>query len=461
VTMLMHASLATMFGASLFSLGPIALAAAPAQSMGVTALTHVRVIDGSGHAPLEDATVVIQGNHILSIQAGAGPIPSGARVLDLHGNTVMPGLINAHGHLALVQDGQNSATSYTAENVLAELRQYEAYGVTTMLSLGLNRDLLYAIRQQQRQGKLDGATVFTADRGIGVPDAAPPLPAAPDQIYRPATVEDARAEVDAIAKRHADIVKIWVDSLGGTKPSMSPEIYRAVIEEAHKHHLRVAAHVYYLADAKSLVNDGVDVLAHSVRDKPVDQDLISAIKRRGVWYIPTLTVDESFYIYAEHPGFMQINFFKEALSPVLLTTLTSDAYTKKVNDDPKTAQHKADFAMDQRNLKTLYDAGVLVGFGTDSGAMPARIPGFSEHRELEDMVQAGLTPMQAIVCATSSNAALLGIEATRGTLRPGKRADLIVLAANPLDDITNTRSIVTIFHDGRTVAPRVPVVTAH
>ena len=181
---------------------------------------------------------------------------------------------------------------------------------------------------------------------------------------------------------------------------MSPEIYRAVIAEAHKHHLRVAAHVYYLADAKSLVNDGVDVLAHSVRDKPVDQELISAIKRRGVWYIPTFTVDESFYIYAEHPGFMQINFFKEAISPVLLTMLTSDAYSKKVNEDPKTAQHKADFAMDQQNLKTLYDAGVLIGFGTDSGAMPTRIPGFSEHRELEDMVQAGLTPMQAIVCAT-------------------------------------------------------------
>lgn len=428
--------------------------------MGVTALTHVRVIDGTGRPPLEDATVVIQGDHILAIHAGAGALPSGARVLDLHGDTVMPGLINAHGHLALVRDGQNSATAYTAENVLAELRQYESYGVTSMLSLGVNRDLLYAIRQQQRQGKLDGATVFTADRGIGVPDAAPPLPAAPDQIYRPATAEEARAAVDALAKRHADIVKIWVDSLGGTKPAMSPEIYRAVIAEAHKHHLRVAAHVYYLADAKSLVNEGVDVLAHSVRDKPVDQELISAIKKRGVWYIPTLTVDESFYIYAEHPGFMQINFFKEAVSPVLLTQLTSDAYSKKVSEDPKTAQHKADFAMDQQNLKTLYDAGVLVGFGTDSGAMPTRIPGFSEHRELEDMVHAGLTPMQAIVCATSSNATLLGIGATRGTLRPGKRADLIVLAANPLDDITNTRSIVTIFHDGRTVAPRVPVVTA-
>jgi imidazolonepropionase-like amidohydrolase len=458
--MLLHASSVMFWGATLFALGPIALAAAPDPSSGITALTHVRVIDGTGRPPLENATVVIQGNHILAIQTGAGSLPADARVLDLHGDTVMPGLINAHGHLALVQDGQNSATAYTAENVIAELRQYESYGVTTMLSLGVNRDLLYAIRQQQRQGKLDGATVFTADRGIGVPDAAPPLPAAPDQISRPATAEEARATVDAMAKRHADIVKIWVDSLGGTKPSMSPEIYRAVIQQAHKHHLRVAAHVYYLADAKSLVNDGVDVLAHSVRDKPVDQELISAIKRRGVWYIPTLTVDESFYIYAQHPGFMEINFFKEAISPVLLTMLTSDAYSKKVNEDPKTAQHKADFAMDQQNLKTLYDAGVLIGFGTDSGAMPTRIPGFSEHRELEDMVQAGLTPMQAIVCATSSNAKLLGIEATRGTLRPGKRADLIVLAANPLDDITNTRSIVTIFHDGRTVAPRVPVVMA-
>jgi len=441
-------------------LAPLAFAAAPAQPAGLTALTHVRVIDGTGGTPLEDATVLIEGNHILAIRPGTAAVPAGAKVLDLHGDTVIPGLINAHGHLALIADGQNSATSYTAENVLAELRQYESYGVTSMLSLGLNRDLLYQIREQQRQGTLDGATVFTADRGMGVPDAAPGLPAAPDQIYRPATAQDARADVDAMATRHADIVKVWVDSVGGTKPAMSPEIYRAVIEEAHKRHLRVAAHVYYLADAKSLVSAGVDVLAHSVRDKPIDEELIAAMKHRGVWYIPTFTVDESFYIYAQRPGFMQLNFFKDSLPPVVLTMLTSDAYSQKVNQDPKTEQHKADFAMDGVNMKAVYDAGIRVGFGTDSGAYVTRIPGFSEHRELEDMVQAGLTPMQAIVCATQNNAALLGIEATRGTLRPGKRADLIVLAANPLDDITNTRSIVTIFHDGRTIAPRVPVVMA-
>jgi imidazolonepropionase-like amidohydrolase len=441
-------------------LASLALAAAPAQTAGLTALTHVRVIDGTGGTPLEDATVLIEGNHIQAIRPGTAAVPAGAKVLDLHGDTVIPGLINAHGHLALIADGQNSATAYTAENVLAELRQYESYGVTSMLSLGLNRDLLYQIREQQRQGTLDGATVFTADRGMGVPDAAPGLPAASDQIYRPGTPQEARAAVDAMATRHADIVKVWVDSVSGTKPAMSPEIYRAVIEEAHKHHLHVAAHVYYLADAKSLVSAGVDVLAHSVRDKPIDQELIAAMKRRGVWYIPTFTVDESFYIYAQHPGFMQLDFFKDALPPVVLTMLTSDAYSQKVNQDPKTDQHKADFAMDRVNMKAVYDAGIRVGFGTDSGAYATRIPGFSEHRELEDMVQAGLTPMQAIVCATQNNAALLGIEATRGTLRPGKRADLIVLAANPLDDITNTRSIVTIFHDGRTVAPRVPVVMA-
>jgi imidazolonepropionase-like amidohydrolase len=430
-----------------------------AEATGTTVLTHVRLIDGTGRPPIENATVVIKGNHIAAIHRGAFSPPASAHVLDFHGDTVMPGLINAHGHLALIEGGQNSATAYTAPHVIDELRQYESYGVTTMLSLGLNRDLLYGIREQQRDGKLDGATVLTADRGMGVPNAAPGLPAAPDQLYRPASAEEARTDVDAMAARHANFVKVWLDSVSGTKPEMKPEIYQAVIDEAHKKHLRVAAHIYYLADAKAVVKAGVDILAHSVRDKPVDPELIALMKPHGVWYIPTFTVDESFFIYAEHPPFMQVDFFKASIPPETLALLTSDAYAKKVESDPQTAQHKADFQMDQQNLKTLFDAGVHIGFGTDSGAYAVRIPGFAEHREIENMVRAGLTPMQAIVCATGNNAKLLGIQATRGTLVPGKRADLIVLAANPLDEITNTRHIVTIFHDGRQVKPRVPVVT--
>jgi imidazolonepropionase-like amidohydrolase len=263
-------------------------------------------------------------------------------------------------------------------------------------------------------------------------------------------VEEARRDVDEMAGHHADIVKIWVDKQHGTVPEMKPEIYKAVIEEAHKDGLRVAAHMYALEDAKRLVVDGVDVLAHSVRDRGVDDALVTAMKQHHVWYIPTFTVDESFYTYAERPAFMRTTFFQEAAGPVLTAKLNGDAYAEKVMGDPQTAQHESDFATGQKNLKKLYRAGVLVGFGTDSGAMPGRIPGFSEHRELELMVRAGLTPMQAICAATGENAKLLNVT-DRGTIAVGKRADLLVVDVDPLTDIRNTRKIFAVYHDGRRV----------
>lgn len=419
-------------------------------------LSHVRLIDGTGRSPIENASITIQDGKIIAVTWGPNPkTPAGTRSIDYSGKTMMPAMINAHGHLALVCGGQNSATCYTEEHVIAELRQYERYGVTSMMSLGVNRDLIYEVRAQQQAGKLDGATVYSADRGIGVPDAAPPLPHAPDQLYQPKTPEEARADVDAAASRHADMIKIWVDNLHGTKPSMDPAIYRAVIEQAHNHGIHVAAHVYYLADAKALVADGVDVLAHSVRDQAIDQELLTAMKQRGVFYIPTLTVDESFFAYAEHPEWKNDAFLQAAVNPDLLNMLTSDGQRARVERDPRLKVHKRDFANDQKNLKLAYDAGVKVGFGTDSGAIPSRIPGFAEHHELEMMVAAGLTPMQAIMCATKTNAELLGIQMTTGTLTVGKQADLIVLDGNPLDDIRNTRKIVAVWHGGREVLPMV------
>ena len=418
-------------------------------------LAHVRLIDGTGAPAKENSFITIRDGKIVAITTATSEAPPGARVINYSGKTVMPGIINAHGHLALVCGTQNSATCCTRENVIAELRQYERYGVTSMLSLGVNRDLIYDVRAEQRAGKLDGATVYSADRGIGVPDAAPPLPHAPDQLYTPKTPAEARADVDAMASRRADFVKIWVDNLHGTKPSMDPAVYRAVIDEAHRRGLRVAAHVYYLADAKSLVSDGVDVLAHSVRDQALDQELLAAMKQRGVYYIPTLTVDSSSFAFVEHPEWKNDPFLQEAVSTELLDMLTSDAAKQKEEHDPNLALHKRDFANDEKNLKLAYDAGVKVGFGTDSGAIPARIPGFAEHHELEMMVQSGLTPMQAIMCATKTNAELLGIEKTTGTLTVGKNADLIVLDGNPLDGIRNTQKIVAVWHEGREVKPMV------
>jgi imidazolonepropionase-like amidohydrolase len=431
--------------------GVFALAQPPAVPQ-VVVLRDVRVIDGTGAAPREHVSVVLRGGVIEAIGGKELKTPAGAEVRDLTGKTMMPGLISAHSHLGLlVDDAENSATAYTRGNVTAELKQFERYGVTTIMSLGVNRDLVYELREEQRMGRLGGTTILTAGRGIGVPGGAPGLPAREDQIYRPATVEEARKDVQELAGHHADIVKIWVDKQHGTAPEMKPEIYKAVIEEAHKDGLRVAAHEYALEDAKRLVADGVDVLAHSVRDRGVDSAFVQAMKQHHVWYIPTFTVDESFYVYAERPAFMRATFFQQAAGPELMAKLNTDAYGEKVMGDPQTEQHESDFAQGQKNLKKLYKAGVLVGFGTDSGAMPGRIPGFAEHRELELMVRAGLTPMQAICAATGENAKLLHVT-DRGTIAVGKRADLLVVNGDPLTDIRNTRQIFAVYHDGRSVA---------
>jgi imidazolonepropionase-like amidohydrolase len=337
------------------------------------------------------------------------------------------------------------------------LRQYEHYGVLSMLSLGLNRDLIYRVQEQQEAGTLDGATVFVADHGIGVDGGAPPIKHADDQLDQPKTPEEARKAVDAAAARHTNFIKIWVDDLYGTVPKMQPEIYNAVIDEAHKQHIPVAAHEFYLADAKALVRAGVDVLAHSVRDQPVDAEFIRLMKQHGTWYIPTLTVDESFFVFADHPELLNDPFLVRSTSPEELALLRSDAYRKKVAADPNTARHRADFAMASRNLKRLYDAGVHIGFGTDSGANPVRLPGYAEHRELQLMVAAGLTPLEAIECATGNNAMLLGKGAYAaqvggkegfGVLASGRQADFLLVEGDPSVTIGDTRRMVSIWHHG-------------
>lgn len=422
----------------------------------VTVLEGARIIDGTGRAPIENGVVVIRGGRIAAVgPAAAVKRPGGARVVDLAGRTVMPGLISTHSHLGLVLHGKNRDDAYTRENVLASLDQYEQYGVTGMVCLGLNRDLVYDVRAEQRAGKLGGATVFVGDRGFGVAGGAPPLPVAADQLYRPADADEARRLVRAAAARHPDIMKIWVDDLFGKAPRMSPEVYAAVIDEGHKHHLKVAAHVFYLADAKRLVAGGIDVLAHSVRDLPVDPELVSMMKARKTFYVPTLSVDESFFAFADHPDWLQIPFLAAALAPEIATDLGDPGYKAKVEANAAVPIERAALRTAMGNLKALHGAGVKVALGTDSGALPARIPGWAEHHELELMVEAGLTPLEAISVATGGSAALLGSR-DRGTIEKGKRADLLVIDGNPLERIADTRRLVAIWHDGREVAPRVP-----
>ena len=425
--------------------------AATCAAQGTTVLQHARLIDGNGGAPLANATVVLRGSTIAAVNPAT--LPAEATVVDLAGKTVMPALISDHSHLGQTEDGKGGAGFFTRQNVQNQLLQWQAYGVDTIVSLGLNDPaVFYPMRAEAHAGTLPGADFFGADRGIGVPNGAPPTNSQPGP-YRPATADEARAAVREMAARHTDLIKVWVDDFHGSLPvKMSPEIYRAVIDEAHVHHVRVAAHVFYLADAKQLVRDGVDILAHGVRDRPVDTEFIGLMKQHGTWYIATLDLDEATFLWATHPPIMDTPFFQHAVSPGLAAHFADPAWRKKVLGDTKTvAEAKAALTQNKANLRTLVKAGVHVGFGTDSGANTERIPGFAEHRELHLSVDAGLTPMEAITLATRNAAAEMHLE-DRGVIAAGKRADLLVLDADPSADIDNADRIAGVWHNGKRVS---------
>jgi imidazolonepropionase-like amidohydrolase len=418
-------------------------------------LIGARLIVGTQGPPVENAVLVIEGDKLTSVgPAGSVKYPDDAQVIDCHGQTIIPGLISGHSHLGLVDGVTIKPENYNRENIRRQLRQYEAYGITTVMALGLNSDLFYKLREEQHSGESPGSDIFGADRGIGAPHTAPPMtlvPVGKDQIYRASSPEEAKADVREMAARHPDLIKIWVDDQLGADPKIKPEVYQAAIEEAHRLGLRVACHIFYLEDAKGVLHAGADIIAHGVRDKPVDQEFVDEMKARSAWYIATINLDESWYIYAEQPEWTKDSFFQNALQPALRDQFSDPTYLQRALKNPKVPIFKKAVATNKENLKKIYDAGVKVGFGTDSGAIPLRIPGFAEHRELQLMVESGLSPLQALECATAHAAALLGLS-DRGVLEPGKLADFVVLTANPLDDISNTEKIAAVWHRGKRVS---------
>jgi len=416
------------------------------------ALKGARLIDGTGRPAIENSVLVIKGDHIVAAgNAATVSIPKDADVRDLSGKTIMPALINLHGHLGLSANGADSvAGHYTEENVLKQLNKYLSYGVATVASLGQDEDEIYKIRDAQHAGTLSGARLYTAGRGfLEYTGKANPA----DHRYRPQSPEEARADVRELAAHHPDFMKMWVDDGLGHGVKIQPAIYQAIIDEAHKQHTRVFAHEFYLSDAKALLAAGIDGFAHSIRDQPVDNDVMQAMKARGVFLIPTLVRDEVLFAYADNLKWLDDPFFQAGFEPAAMAMVRSPENVEKGRKDPDIAKYRAGLEMGKKNLKTLSDAGVKIAFGTDSG-IPTRFPGYFEHRELQLMVEAGLTPMKAIVAATGTNAEILGGAKQFGTLQPGKRADFLVLDANPLDDIHNTERLSAVWQSGKT-APSV------
>jgi imidazolonepropionase-like amidohydrolase len=417
-----------------------------------TVLTNVTVIDGSGRPAQRNRTVVIKGDRIQAIAAGRKHTPSSAKVIDLRGQTIMPLIINTHGHLGLTKGTTQSAANQTDDNFRHQLLRYQEYGVGAVLSMGTDGKHFAEIREQSRRGALPGADVYTAGIGFGAKNGVPPAAMGFTEVFRPETLGEARSEVAQQVPQKPDFIKVWVDDFWGQYPKMPPEIFGAIIDEAHKNGLRVAAHVYHLEDARLLVADGVDVLAHSIRDADVDDALIAEMKKHNVAYIPTLSLDDFAFAYGGSPKWVDDPFFTAALDPGVLEMITSPEYKAKVQSNKVTAQEQAALPQAMHNLKKIYDAGILVTLGTDSGATPIRIQGFAEHMELALMVQAGLTPIQAITVATLNAAKLLRIEDQYGTLTAGKKANFIVLEKDPSQDIHNTQTIRAVWKDGNKIS---------
>jgi imidazolonepropionase-like amidohydrolase len=400
----------------------------------VTAFVDGRIIDGTGKV-IEHGTVVVKDGVIADVgPAGSLKAPQGAVIIDLRGKTLMPGIVNAHGHLSAVDGLKSGPELYTRENLVRQLRAYAAYGVTTVFSLGDDREEAFALRAEQSTGPLARARVFVAGPSI-----------AKD------TVEAARAETDRVAAMKPDLIKIRVDDNLGTTRKMPEEVWRAILDRARAARLPLAVHLFYLEDARAVAKAGASFIAHSVRDQPVDDAFLDAMKTGGACYSPTLMREVSTFVYESTPPWADDPFFRRVYPKEIAAEISDPARQTRIRATPAWAQgqkYKAGLEVAKANLKRVSDAKIRIAMGTDTG--PAgRFQGFFEHLELEMMVAAGLSPMQAIVAATGDAAACWGKQNLLGTIAKGRVADLLVLSANPLEAITNTRALGTIYIGGR------------
>ena len=406
-----------------------------------------RLIAGDGGAPIERSAFLVQdGRFVLVGRQGEAVAPPSAVRVDLSGKTVIPALIDAHSHIGYMRNLSSGPHNYTRENILDHLYRFAYFGIAASQAMGSDfGELPFQMRDETRAGRYpDAARFLTAGRGLA------PLEEISHENMRHAayvvtTVEGARADVEELARRQVPLVKTWVDTRGGTIKALSPELYKAIIDEAHRHGMRVVVHATGLQEAKALLRAGIDVFGHMISD--VDDELIALFKQHPRTTIllalsaPRRIVSAP-WLTPPHP------LITETVRPEQIKRLQD----RLAGQTPEAAE-QGRRAWDRlaRGVRLLAAAGVKIGVGTDGGGQTGdQFVGWTMHAELENMVAAGLTPSQVLVAATRNSAEILGLD-DLGTITSGKSADFVVLDANPLDDITNTRRISRVFLRGHEV----------
>jgi imidazolonepropionase-like amidohydrolase len=426
----------------------LALLPLAGQAPRVTLFEGARLIMGDGGPPIESSAFIVDNAKFSSVgRKGELQLPRGAARVDLTGKTVMPAMVDVHSHFGFLnqQDGSMSKANFNYENLRDHLNRYAYHGFAAAISMGTDMgELPYELRKDV----IPGAALFrTVGRGLAYPGSGPNDPARNDVPYVVTTVEQARQAVQDLAPHHPDFVKIWVDDRNRTQKKLTPELYGAAIDEAHKHNLRAIAHVFDLEDAKGLVRAGIEGFTHLVRDKDVDDEFMQLLRQHpGVFITPNLGIT-SRSMEAGRPAWLDDPLLHETIPPGEIKRLEGQFANRKPE---ALANTRASWDRQVRNLAKVREAGARIALGSDSAGDPSRTMGWHAIWEVDALVKAGMTPAEVIVASTRLAAETLRLDQL-GTVAPGKSADFVVLNANPLDNIANTRKIYKVYLRGQEV----------
>jgi imidazolonepropionase-like amidohydrolase len=399
------------------------------------AFTHAVVIDGNGGTPIEDGTVVIRSKKVEAVGSSSGvQIPSNARVTDLRGKALMPGLADMHVHLTGGWDGV--AVDYLGYQRYLNALLYS--GVTAVLDTGNVQPLIVQLRDEIAAGRLVGPRIYCAGPLIDGAD-----PAWPPISYSVSSLDQIPRLVRQLKQDRIDIIKAY----GG----LSDRMIRALVDEGRKQELPVFVDQGRRNGSPDLVLTGIAAFAHLPTD-PLNKETINLFKERGVMFMTTLATTESFARRRlGNLDFLSQSLIQDTSPPSFLDDLRTEASrTLSLEENVEVQGRMVRLKQQLVNAKTLFDAGVLIAAGTD-----APYPGVSQgegiHHELELLVESGLRPLDVIRIATRNAAELLKVGSQWGTIEPGKLANLIVVNGRPDRRIADTRNIELVVQEGRII----------